>query len=644
MRHVADTVDVDPLEEQARQAYVDGDLDAAVDAWERLHDDRAASGETSSAARAAAMVALHLLVDSGLMAPVRGWAGRAERLVAHDPDDPVHAMVAMVRTYERFLSGDADAARTQAMLAVELGTRLDVLAAVVVGRVAAARLVVSEGRVTEGLALLDELAVELVSPALDPMTAGMMLCELVCCAQSLGRPELAREWTEVFDRWRRDRAFGGLHGRCRVHRAELLRWSGPADAAEAEAAAACEQLRPWLRRELGWPLVELGTVRLQRGDLVGAEQALLAAHAHAWCPQPSLARLRLAQGRIAEALDMTLDAVAHPVPIPSKERPPFDDLRVAPLLDGLAEVAQAAGRPDLVASAAERLTAISELYAGPVLLAMAAVARTRAVLSSGEPAVAAATSAVARCADAGGAFETAVARDLLVDAHVLAGNVSAAAFERAAADAAYAAFGVARPARASVRSPAGTPVVDPLAGHFAADGGVRTVGLGEHTVTVPDLTGLRHIALLLARPGEEVHVLDLVAAETGGTRLDQLGLPTLDEEAKRAYRRRLAEVDADLEEALTDHDLARQELAERDRGYLVAELSRAVGLGGRERMVGASAERARSSVTRSIRYALARLADQEPDVAAHLAASVHTGTWCSYRADPLAAVAWTLEP
>lgn len=648
MRHVPDTVDADDLgagldggldaaEERAQQAYAEGDLDAAVDAWERLHADRLAAGETAAAARAAAMVALHLLVDSGLMAPVRGWIGRAERLVAADPNDPVHAMVAMVRTYERFFSGDPDAARSWAARAIDLGTRLGVRPAVVIGRTAAARLVVSEGRVEEGLALLDELAVDLVSPDLDPMTAGMMLCELVCCAQSLGRPGLAREWTDVFDRWRRDRAFGGIHGRCRVHRAELLRWSGPAEAAEAEAQAACDELRPWMRRELGWPLVELGTIRLQRGDLVGAEQALLEAHRLAWCPQPSLARLRLAQGRVDEALDMALDAVEHPLPIPSKERPPFDELRVAPLLDGLAEVAHAAGRADLVAEAAERLAATSTTYGGPTLAAMAAVARARSALVTGAPAVEAATEAVARCADAGGVVDLAVARRLLADAHEAAGNQGAAALERAAAQASLEAFGVLV---AAPEPAAATP--GSRTGVFTAEAGVRTVGLGATSVTVPDLVGLRHVARLLERPGEEVHVLDLVAAESGEPRVDEVGLPALDEEARAAYRRRLAEVEADLEEARAHHDLAREELAERDRDYLLAELSQAVGLGGRIRTTGGSAERARTSVARSIRYALGRLADQAPDVAAHLDAAVLTGTWCRYRPDPLVPIDWTV--
>ncbi|MDO3398394.1 hypothetical protein QWJ41_21970, partial [Nocardioides sp. SOB44] len=68
-------------------------------------------------------------------------------------------------------------------------------------------------------------------------------------------------WTEVMDRWRPGRAIGGINGRCRVHRAVMLRWSGPGDLAAAAAMAACEELRPWMRREFGWPLVELGTIR-----------------------------------------------------------------------------------------------------------------------------------------------------------------------------------------------------------------------------------------------------------------------------------------------------------------------------------------------------------------------------------------------
>ena len=84
------------------------------------------------------------------------------------------------------------------------------------------------------------------------------------------------------------------------------------------------------------------------------------------------------------------------------------------------------------------------------------------------------------------------------------------------------------------------------------------------------------------------------------------------------------------------------ELAQRDREYLIAELSSAVGLGGRTRSVGGSAERARTSVTRSLRYALQRMGTHHPALAAHLEQHVHTGTYCVYEPDPIAPLIWDL--
>ena len=59
--------------------------------------------------------------------------------------------------------------------------------------------------------------------------------------------------------------------------------------AQAQALTACEELRPYLRRELGWPLNELGRIRLHQRDIAGAEQALLTAHRARWDYQPGLA-------------------------------------------------------------------------------------------------------------------------------------------------------------------------------------------------------------------------------------------------------------------------------------------------------------------------------------------------------------------
>lgn len=653
------------LELRAQAAYGNGDFEASVKAWEDLHSLFLGADDHVEAARAASMVAMYLMMDTGLMAPVRGWLRRAERLLTGHIETPAHALIAMVRTYERFMCGDMEAARAQSALAIELGGRLGVEPAVVIGRVAAARVEIYTGNLDEGLGLLDEVGALLMSGQVDALTTGMMYCELICAAQGLGLFDMASEWTEVMERWRHGAAFGGINGRCRVHRAEILRVTGPCELAEAEALAACDELRPWMRREFGWPLTELGNIRLRKGDLVGAEEAFVAAHEHAWSPYPGLALLRMEQGEVETASALIADAIAHPFEIPSKERPPFGDLRLAPLLDAQAEIAAAAGDIPTARQAAAALRSIADNYSSPSLEASAVLAAARASLIGGDltDAVSAAGSAVVAWAEIGGPFETAVARMVLGDAHSRLGNHGQARMEWQAARSAFEEFGAdgwaarAESLLGASPSPVTPPRIDAddvAVATFLLDGDTRTVCFGGLTARVRDLKGLRYLARLLAEPGREYHALDLVAVEQGtlpvgqtaGGELGDLnseagaGLPLIDEQAREAYRRRLAEVDDDIEEATRMNDVGRLDLAQRDREYLIAELSAAVGLGGRHRAVGSNAERARTSVTRSLRYALERLGQHHPGLATHLQQAVHTGTYCSYTPDPLTPIRW----
>src|SRR5439155_19579805 len=169
---------------------------------------------------------------------------------------------------------------------------------------------------------LDEAAVATVSGELDPLSTGIVYCELVCALQALGQYDRAEEWTNAMERWHHGQPAGSIHGRCRVHRAEILRLRGSCLEAEREILVACEELRPYLRRELGWPLTELGRIRLQRGDVVGAEEAFLSATRAGWDPQPGLALVHVAQGKVELAASSVRDALDHPLPIPSKELPP----------------------------------------------------------------------------------------------------------------------------------------------------------------------------------------------------------------------------------------------------------------------------------------------------------------------------------
>ncbi len=333
---------VDDLGLLAEVAYATGHLEVTIEAWERAHAEAVRAGDSLAAAGAASRVALHLLMDTALMAPIRGWVRRAERLLEGYDETPVHAWLAVIKSYERLMMGDLRAAGEWAGRAIAVGSNCNPAAAAL-GRVAEAHAVILAGEVRRGLDLVEEAAVATISGELDAISTGMVYCELVCMLQGLAQYDLAEEWTEAMERWRHGSGIGSVHGRCRVHRAEILRLRGASAEAEQEALAACAELRPYLRREFGWPLTELGRVRLQLGDLRGAEEAFLAAREAGWDPEPGLALVRLAQGDVALAAASIRDALDHPLTVPSKELPPNTDLRRAPLLAARVEIEVAAG-------------------------------------------------------------------------------------------------------------------------------------------------------------------------------------------------------------------------------------------------------------------------------------------------------------
>jgi hypothetical protein len=164
---------------------------------------------------------------------------------------------------------------------------------------------------------------------------------------------------------------------------------------------------------------------------------------------------------------------------------------------------------------------------------------------------------------------------------------------------------------------------------------VRFHGASAH---LRDLKGLADLAVLLARPGVDVHVLELAA--TGPHDRDS-GL-VLDGAARAAYRRRLAELDEDRTAARDAHDLVRAERLDAERDAVLGELRGATGLGGRSRALGTStSERARKAVTARLREAIHRIAAVLPDLGAHLDRSVLTGTTCRYA--PTEPVTWTFH-
>ena len=202
-------------------------------------------------------------------------------------------------------------------------------------------------------------------------------------------------------------------------------------------------------------------------------------------------------------------------------------------------------------------------------------------------------------------------------------------------------------------------------GVFRNEGGYWTVGSGESASRLKDTRGLGYIAHLLRHPHTEFHVLDLYGGIASQREEDDSSQSTqslpqsedlekagiyisgprdagemLDEQAKVEYRRRLFELQEELEDAKRLGKVERAEQAEEEVEALTRELSRAVGLGGRNRQSASASERARQSVTKSVKSALERIAQNEATLGDHLLRSIKTGNFCAYRPDSGSSFVW----
>jgi hypothetical protein len=164
------------------------------------------------------------------------------------------------------------------------------------------------------------------------------------------------------------------------------------------------------------------------------------------------------------------------------------------------------------------------------------------------------------------------------------------------------------------------------------DGEDWALVLGSRRVRLRQSKGLAQLAVLLANPGQEITAAELAGAPESSP---PVLTPVLDETARRAYRRRLADLDETLANAAARTGPERLQALQAERDALVKELMRASGLGGRPRAFVDATERARVNVTRTIRQALDRILQIDPDIGVHLAAAVRTGTRCVY--DPTTA-------
>ena len=362
------------LELLAEAASWTGRLNESIEIWERAYAGYVGGGNV----RRAASVAMTLVAnyrDKGANAIAAGWHSRAGRLLESVPESVEHGYLAHQRALFAVGSGELDKALEHAKRAGEIGTRFGDRNLEALGLLRQGVVLIKRGELDEGLSLIDEATAAAVGGQLDPLPTGMIYCSTIDACRDLGDYARAQEWTDIASRWCERESISGFPGICRVDRAEIMRIMGHLDEAERQAMQACEELQAFAPRIAGAAYIEVGETRLRRGDLAKAAEAFRQADELGRAPQPGLALLRLAEGKVdaaAAAIKRALDDES------------WNRLARARLLPAQVEIAITAGDLERAAAAADELDEIAETYGTTTLQARAAGARGALQLAQGD--------------------------------------------------------------------------------------------------------------------------------------------------------------------------------------------------------------------------------------------------------------------
>jgi class 3 adenylate cyclase len=338
-----------------------GRLPAAIEARERAYAGFVHDGDPTMAALMAALIGQDNLLR-GSYPVARAWLNRADRHLAGVEQGAVHGWVAVVRAFQASLDGDYEAALNASLLGRQIAERFGDrdLAALALSCEGLSR--IHRGDVEAGLALVDEATVAAVGGEIEPTTAGGVCCSTIEACAALGDWQRAAQWTEAQDRWCKREHISGFPGMCRVFRANIKRLRGDWLAAESEARRATDELAGCIPAAVGMALFEIGLIRLRRGDLDAAEEALSKAHDAGRDPEPAWSLLELARGRPDAAAASIHRALEDPDPRPTWWAHPSSELNRLALLPAQVEIALATGDFATARAAADELAMLAERF------------------------------------------------------------------------------------------------------------------------------------------------------------------------------------------------------------------------------------------------------------------------------------------
>jgi DNA-binding CsgD family transcriptional regulator len=368
---------VEDLGRLAESAHVLGRGEDAARLLQRVYQARADAGDTGAAVRAAFYL-WHALMAKGEFAHAGGWIARARRLSEREPDCPELGYLLVPEAERQFGAGDFAGAFATAERMTALAARIGDPDLVAIAAHIQGRARIREGRVVEGLALLDEALVGVTAGETSAGITSWIYCSVIDACRELQELRRAREWTLVLNAWcdARPQYTGVFSAVCRIHRAELLILGGAWPDAVREARLACDQLTRGYGEVMAGPAYyQLAEAYRLGGDPGAADEAYHDASRYGGQTQPGLALLWLAQGRVDRSVAAIRRALAETAQ-------PLARFRVLP-----AYVEIMLARHDVAAAreGAAELAEIAEVYGTAGLRARSAYATGAVDLADAKP-------------------------------------------------------------------------------------------------------------------------------------------------------------------------------------------------------------------------------------------------------------------
>jgi tetratricopeptide (TPR) repeat protein len=360
----------------AGQYLVGRELESA-DTWSRAFEVARDDGELAWAARCGFWVGL-VFLNRGDLPGGNGWIARVQRVLREVEADVVEAgYVQYLVALRTIFEGDSEAAGVLFEDAAHVGVRFGDRDLETLARLGEGRALIRLGRSEDGVACLDEAIVGISSGEISPVVVGDSYCTAIEGCQELFDLHRTQRWTEELSRWCEQHPdLVAFRGQCQLHRAEVLTLRGSWPDALSQVDRALEHLaRPAGHLAVGAAHYQQGELHRLRGEVEQAEAAYEEARRRGRLPQPGLALLRLAQGRVDKAEAAIRRALAEAGEPATRSR----------LLPAAVEVLVVAGDLEGAAEACDELEATAASFRSRMLAAVAANSRATILVAADDP-------------------------------------------------------------------------------------------------------------------------------------------------------------------------------------------------------------------------------------------------------------------